>query len=362
MGTGIVSILLFTFPWKASWLYHLSLIVFVLNLTLFIIGLTISLLRYTLWPAIWSSMLSHPNQSLYIAAVPMSLSTIVNMIVFVCVPAWGNWTIYLAWALWMVDAILSLLSAIYMPFQLIRQHHDLHLRAITALQLFPVVATVVCAASGGVVASVLPHTQHALATLIASYVLWGVGVPTALLILVMYFHRLVVHKLPSREVIVSSFLPLGPLNMGAFGIMQLGDVAKRIFPETHTVSASAGNLAYDLGVFVGLILWAFSLPWFFFAVASIHQTKRFPFNMGWWGFTFPIGTFALSSGKLAEEVPSLFFRVIQAVRLIPSTMFRSVRGEIKADNHRSQQFVSSSFGSSSRAPQSATWSAAARGA
>ena len=200
-----------------------------------------------------------------------------------------------------------------MPFQLIKQPAEIHLRAITALQLFPVVATVVAAASAGVVAEVLPHPQHALATIIAGYVLWGVGVPTALVILVIYFHRLIVYKMPPREIIVSSFLPLGPLNMGAFGLMQLGKVALKVFPETHTVDPLAGAILYNAGVFIGLILWAFALLWFFFAVASIYQCKRLPFNMGWWGFTFPIGTFALSSEMLAKEIPSRFFRVIAAI-------------------------------------------------
>lgn len=313
MGTGIVAILLNTFPWNARWLYWLSVVVFCLNIVLFAIGIIISLLRYTIWPEIWTAMLQHPTQSLYIAGLPMGLSTIVTMIVYVCVPAWGDWVVYVAWGMWIADAFLSLLSAIYMPFQLIAQPTETHLRTITALHLFPVVATVVCAATGGVVAEVLPHNQHALATIIASYVLWGVGVPTSLVILVIYFHRLIIHKLPPREVIACSFLPLGPLNMGAFGLMQLGEVARRVFPETSTVDPLAGNFLYHVGVFLGLILWSFGLLWFFFAVASIYQTKRFPFNMGWWGFTFPIGTFALSSGKLASEIPSRFFRVIQAV-------------------------------------------------
>jgi hypothetical protein len=33
----------------------------------------------------------------------------------------------------------------------------------------------------------------------------------------------------------------------------------------------------------------------------------------WRRFTFPIGTFALSSSALAQELPSRFFRVIAAV-------------------------------------------------
>lgn len=186
-------------------------------------------------------------------------------------------------SMWMVDAALSLVSAIYMPFQLIIQPAEIQLRTVTALQLFPVVTTVVCAASGSIVAEVLPNPQQALATVITAYVIWGIGVPTALMIMVIYFHRLVVHKLPPREVIVSTFLPLGPLNMGAFALMQLGKVAMSIFPRTDTIHPLAGMILYNMGVICGLIMWSFALLWLFFAVASICQSKQLPFNLGWWG-------------------------------------------------------------------------------
>ena len=66
-------------------------------------------------------------------------------------------------------------------------------------------------------APVLKDPQYQLWTLICSYVLWGTGVPLAMAILVIYFQRLTVYKLPPREVIVSVFLPLGPLGQGGFG-------------------------------------------------------------------------------------------------------------------------------------------------
>jgi tellurite resistance protein TehA-like permease len=95
MGTGIVSILLHNLPYNGIWLYWLSVIVFALNVFLFCLFLVISILRYTIYPQIWCAMIRHPAQSLFLGTFPMGLATIVNMIVFVCVPSWGTWTIYL---------------------------------------------------------------------------------------------------------------------------------------------------------------------------------------------------------------------------------------------------------------------------
>lgn len=73
--------------------------------------------------------------------------------------------------------------------------------------------------------------------------------------------------------------------------MQLGKVAMDVFPQTATLQArvtNAGEILYVLGWLVATIMWGFGLVWFFFAAASISRS-RFPFNMGWWGFTFPLG-------------------------------------------------------------------------
>jgi tellurite resistance protein TehA-like permease len=88
---------------------------------------------------------------------------------------------------------------------------------MTAAWLLPIVPTIVVAASGGLIAEVLGNNFYCLITIILSYVLWGIGVPMSLMVLVIYLYRLSIHQLPEREVIVSVFLPLGPIGQGAFG-------------------------------------------------------------------------------------------------------------------------------------------------
>lgn len=186
---------------------------------------------------------------------------------------------------------------------------------MTAAWLLPVVSTIVASATGAIVADVLPNPQHALITLIMSYILWGTGVPLAMVILAVYFQRLTIYKLPPREVIVSVFLPLGPLGQGGFAIQKLGMVAMKIFPKTQTLNENmtrSGDILYVMGYLMALIMWGFGLVWLFFAFASISRTK-FPFNMGWWGFTFPLGVFTTSTVQMGMELPSAFFRVLGTV-------------------------------------------------
>ncbi|KAF7927825.1 hypothetical protein EAE99_005202 [Botrytis elliptica] len=213
------------------------------------------------------------------------------------------------------DAVVSVATCFYLPF-VIMSLHKVELSTMTAAWLLPIVAPIVAAASGGIVASVLPNPEHALYTVLISYILFGTGFPLAMTILVIYFQRLTVYKIPPREVIVSVFLPLGPLGQGGFALMQLGKVSLTLFPQTNTLPAipapGPGPIFYTLGFLFALIMWGFGLLWLFFALASISRS-RFPFNMGWWGFTFPLGVFTTSTVMIGAELPSRFFRVLGTV-------------------------------------------------
>jgi len=209
MGTGITAILLHELPYNAPWLYWLSIVVFVLNVVLFASFIAILLARCIFWPGAWSSLIHHSEQSLFLGAVPISLGTIIPMICYVCVDSWGSRAQDLAATLWVIQVILSVMCAFVMPFLLISTSECMDLSKVTARHLFPAVCCVVASATGSHVVSVLTDPQHALWTVLASYVLWGIGVPMAMMTTIVYFHRLMIHKLPPRELMMSAFIPIG---------------------------------------------------------------------------------------------------------------------------------------------------------
>jgi len=71
---------------------------------------------------------------------------------------------------------------------------------INAAQLFPIAATVVASGIGAKTAMILDDPHMIQRIVFTSYVLWGLSVPFAYMIFVLYYHRLILHKLPSREV------------------------------------------------------------------------------------------------------------------------------------------------------------------
>lgn len=315
MGTGVVSLLLITIPFKADWLYWLSVVFFGLNTVLFVLAFTVSMLRYILYPEIWRLEIADSTNSLFLGTIPIGFATLVESWVFLCVPYWGPWAIKVAWICWIIDAVVATVVTISLTILLISASQQQQLHRITAVQLLPISATIVAAGTGAEVANFLPDANDALGTLIASYVMWGMAVPLAMTVMVMYYTRLALHKLPPREIVVSSFLPISPLGMGGYTILYLGHVAQKVFPQTGFFHEAqiAGDIFYAIGVFVALIMWASGLTWLCFALATIYYSRPFPFNMGWWGFTFPLGSFAICTIEFGIQMPSMFFKVLGTI-------------------------------------------------
>ena len=97
----------------------------------------------------------------------------------------------------------------------------------------------------------------------------------------------------------SAWLALGPIGTGALGLMTLGEAAPAIF-AAHGLDAYVG-----VGLIGGMILWGYGLWWFAMAalITGRYLREGLPFNLGWWGYTFPIGVFAVATLKLGTLLP-----------------------------------------------------------
>ena len=118
MGTGVVAILLYMIPYSSPVLYYFSIVFFVLNTVLFSLALIVSILRYTLYPKIWGVMIRDPVNSLFLGCVPMGFATLINMWILVCVPAWGDWAKTVAFVMWIIDAVISVMTTLCLPMML----------------------------------------------------------------------------------------------------------------------------------------------------------------------------------------------------------------------------------------------------
>lgn len=297
MGTGVLALMLGNFPYGQPALTVVAQALWCVNVLFFTLFSLMFLARALFFPESFRRLFHHPVQPLFIGCIPMGFATIVNGMITL----WPISAASMVWtnAMWWIDVALSVISVLVVPFYMFTaQEH--RMERMTAAWLLPIVPPEVAAASGGLVAQ---HLAPALGTsvIFVSYVLWAISVLLSMGILTILFLRLTLHKLPHVDMAVSAWLPLGPLGTGAMAMITLGAASHHVFSLTDL--APMALLWQDAGVLVALLLWGLGLWWMTMAIVFTLRYLRegLPFNMGWWGFTFPLGVFDSATYLLAKE-------------------------------------------------------------
>jgi C4-dicarboxylate transporter/malic acid transport protein len=319
MGTGILALALGQVPSAGPVLNSIAESLWLFDIGLFVIFTVLYAARWILFFDEARRIFGHPVASMFFGCVPMGLATIVNGFLSFGVARWGHVAVDIAERLWWLDAGLAVLCGVVIPFMMFtRQTHSID--QMSAVWLLPVVAAEVAAVSGGLLA---PHLQDAatrLTVLIAGYALWAFSVPLAMGILVILLLRMAVHKLPPASMAASSWLALGPIGTGALGLLVLGAAAPDIFASNGL--GQYGATARGIGLVGGLLLWGYGLWWMAIAILVTlrHLRRGLPFNLGWWGYTFPLGVYAVATLRLSTVLPipalAVFGRGLVAVLAI----------------------------------------------
>jgi C4-dicarboxylate transporter/malic acid transport protein len=302
MGTGILALALAQFPAHLPGLQRVAEGLWIFNIGLFSL---FSLLYAARWIFFFDGarrIFGHSVVSMFFGCIPMGLATIINGFLSFGLARWGHVAVDIAQALWWLDAGLAVTCGVAIPFMMFtRQSHSID--QMTAIWLLPVVAAEVAAVSGGLLAPHLTDTHQQLTVLITSYALWACSVPLAMSILAILILRMAIHKLPHASMAASSWLALGPIGTGALGLLVLGAAAPAIF--TANGLGDYGAAARGIGLVGGVLLWGYGLWWVAMAVLITGRYLRqgLPFNIGWWGYTFPIGVYAVATLRLAKVVP-----------------------------------------------------------
>lgn len=319
MGTGILSAVLTQLPVHIPGMFQLAEALWMLNIVMF---LTFSFLYTARWVLFFDEarrVFGHSTVSMFFGTIPMGMATIINGFLTFGLSRWGDAALHLAEVLWWLDVAMSLACGVLIPFMMFtRQEHSID--QMTAVWLLPVVAAEVAAASGGLLAPHLGDSHSQFNVLITSYVLWALSVPVAFSMLTILLLRMALHKLPHASMASSSWLALGPISTGAFGLMVLGADAPAIFAANGL--SGVGEIASGLGLIAGIILWGVGVWWLLMAVLITVRYLRngLPFNLGWWGFTFPLGVFALTTLKLGAVLNLGFFSILGSVLVAGLTL------------------------------------------
>ncbi|AZD23728.1 TDT family transporter [Pseudomonas chlororaphis] len=340
MGTGVLALALAQLPLRIPGLHLLAEGLWLFTIVLFVLFSAAYAARWIMFFDEARRIFGHSTVSMFFGTIPMGLATIINGFLLFGVPRWGDGVVQLAELLWWLDVALSLACGVLIPYMMFtRQEHRID--QMTAVWLLPVVAAEVAAASGGLLAPHLVDAHSQLVMLVTSYVLWAFSLPVAFSILTILLLRMALHKLPHESMAASSWLALGPIGTGALGMLLLGADAPAIFAANGM--AGVGEIAEGLGLVAGITLWGFGLWWMLTALLITLRYLRdgIPFNLGWWGFTFPLGVYALTTLKLASTLNLTFFAVFGSLLVLALALMWLLVGKRTLQGaYRGELFVS----------------------
>jgi C4-dicarboxylate transporter/malic acid transport protein len=327
MGTGVLALALVNFPVHIPGLHTVAMGLWILNILLFCLFSVLYAARWIFFFDGAKRIFNHSIVSMFFGCIPMGLATIINGLLVFGIPVWGQTAVNIASVLWYFDALFAFVCGISIPFLMYtRQNHSIE--QMTAVWLLPVVAAEVASASGGFLAPHIVDPVSQLTAIIASYVLWACSVPMAMGILVILLLRMALYNLPHVNMAASSWLALGPIGTGALALLILGDTAPAIFMANNLGHFTEGLQSFSL--ITGIMLWGYGLWWFSMAILITLRYLRdgFSFNLGWWGYTFPLGVYALATLELSTLLPILAFKVFGGMLVVALAVLWLIVGKL----------------------------------
>jgi len=144
-----------------------------------------------------------------------------------------------------------------------------------------------------------------------AYALLGIGVLLAAILIVIFYSRLLFHKLPDAALVPTMWIVVGPLGQSVAGFVALGLASGSVFP-------AYGHDLLVIGLAYGMLVWGFGCYWLAMALVTTMHTARIglPFSLGWWAFTFPVGTLTSGSFGLATVTGAPLFAVVGMALLL----------------------------------------------
>ena len=295
MGTGIVANAAALLPVKIAGLHTAAVVVWVIAATMlvaFLAGTAVHWVRHT------ETARSHarsPAMAQFYGAPPMAMLTVGAGALLLGRDLIGLHAAVVADSvLWGAGTITGLAASLAIPYLMFTSHR-IEQRQTLATWLMPIVPPMVSAATGAALVAHLPAGQAQLTLLLACYAMFGLSLLASVIIITLVWARLAYHGPGPAETIPTFWIVLGPLGQSITAANLLANVAP------HAVAPPYSTAMQAMGVLYGIPIWGFAMLWLALAAAITVRAARdrLPFTLGWWSFTFPVGTVVTGTSALA---------------------------------------------------------------
>lgn len=280
MGTGVLA--LSTRALSAYWspLASLALALHWVNVVLFCILVIPWVTRWLRFPQAAMQTLMHPVQASFYPTFSIAL--------LVLAAQWVQFGPHICTAMvfWWAGVALHFAFSFAVLFYMFRGEH-VAVDHVTPAKFIPAVGLVVMPLAGG---PLLVHMDGALRewALTVNVIGLGAGSMMYLGLLGMTLQRKYLHK-PAQGILAPTvWIHLAPIGVIPVSFMNI--VEQLPFPVMREIAA----------VLMALV-WGFGVWWLVMAsllTLSARAAGQLPFALSWWGFTFPLGAFAVESLRL----------------------------------------------------------------
>ncbi|KAF2237773.1 hypothetical protein EV356DRAFT_529700 [Viridothelium virens] len=269
------------------------------------------------------------SQVAYLGAFIISFdNAIVGIVLYYSHHLPALWTAFALY--WVAVALTIIVSFAAVPISCCYQQPHA-ISEVSGVWLLAFVPLIVTSAVGSTLVPHLPSTPSQL-TLTVSFLSWSLGQAICSIILCIYLWRLLTASLPSRDLIISGFVPMGPTGEGAFSIQNLSTglgnhIEKKSYalpigelPRTRVSMTAVAEGINWLGVFIALCLVALATFWM--AQAALSVILRVPkrFNVGFWSCVFPFAVYTNALSRLAQDLNNSGFRGWAATCAVVTTL------------------------------------------
>ncbi len=309
MGTGIVANAAATLPIGVPGLLPVARGLWVLDGLLLVIVATAVLVSWRRCPGSGRHHLDDPVMAHFYGAPAMALLTVGAGALLLGEPLVGTAAaLVLAGGLWSVGTVLAVATAVVVPYRAFTSHRVAPDAAFGGW-LMPVAAPMVSAATGPLLVARLPAGDLRLTLALVCVMLFGLSLVASLMVMTLVWSRLMHHQVGGAAAVPTLWIALGPLGQSITASHTIALTAPTSLPAPYGAAAATADVLF------GVPMWGFAMFWLALAASLTVRAARLepgglPFTLGWWSFTFPVGTVVTGTSALAVTTGATFLVVL----------------------------------------------------
>ncbi|KAL8992394.1 MAG: hypothetical protein Q9169_007137 [Polycauliona sp. 2 TL-2023] len=325
-STGILASIIFQLNWQFKGSEVIAIVIWLLTIILFAIVTTTYILKSILFPQKVRSELTTDLKSLcFLASPSITFSTIISMLALVCAKAWGTSWGMVSYILNWINIFFAIAVSIGIPYTYIHLT-PAGINNIPPTVLLPAIAPLTAASACGTV-SVYGKLDADLQIpmIITGYMLLGLGLALAIMLLGVYMARLLNGGVPDTgRKVWMNYVTFGPLGQASAALQYLGTAASSpvenstfaSYNQGTFITANAGQILDTVGTLSGLLLWSFAAWWMLFSVTmTVHlgilaDGGIQEYSLSAWSPVYPWGVLSLGAIQLGESMDSAAFKGI----------------------------------------------------